>query len=75
RSWGISNVFAKEGTFELKIINRWGQEVFSTTDPTERWDGTASGEKAPMGVYVYKLKYQSIDGLPQEERGTFTLIR
>jgi gliding motility-associated-like protein len=40
---------------DLKVFNRWGQVVFTTTDPAIRWDGTLNneGEPVPDGVYFY----------------------
>lgn len=43
-------------TFDLVIVNRWGNEVFSTTDPTQSWDGKTNGEEVVDGVYFYQLK-------------------
>jgi gliding motility-associated-like protein len=47
--------------FELHIFNRWGQEVFSTTDITGRWDGKFKENAAPPDVYVYYMKYKQND--------------
>ncbi len=44
------------GDFELKIYNRWGEQVYKTTDPQEGWDGTHKGEIAPQGTYIWMLK-------------------
>lgn len=41
---------------DLKIFNRWGQVVFSTTDRTKGWDGSFAGKPQPPGNYVYVLK-------------------
>jgi len=40
---------------DLKIMSRWGNEVFNTTDPEIRWDGThwKTGEPVSAGVYYY----------------------
>lgn len=42
-------------SIDLKIFNRWGQEVFSTTNPDIKWDGknNQSREPVPSGVYYY----------------------
>lgn len=39
----------------LKIYNRWGTEVFSTTNPDILWDGTCQTTQQPCsdGVYYY----------------------
>jgi gliding motility-associated-like protein len=57
------------------VYNRWGDKVFYATDQNEAWDGTFQGEPSPMGVYTFLLKYRSLEGVPIEERGSFTLIR
>lgn len=43
-------------TFEFRIFNRWGEEVFTTTDPYDTWDGTYLGQKVKDGVYVWQAK-------------------
>jgi len=43
--------------WELKIFNRWGEEIFSTTDLNDYWDGTYKGFPAQDGIYIYKVKY------------------
>jgi gliding motility-associated-like protein len=75
RVWKPSNVFASENSYELIIINRWGDKVFQTTNINEGWDGNYQGEPQALGVFTYVLKYRSLEGLPIEERGTFTLYR
>jgi gliding motility-associated-like protein len=43
---------------EMKIFNRWGEEVFSTTDPAINWDGKdQKGKDVSEGVYVYAGYY------------------
>lgn len=43
--------------FHLVILNRWGQKVFETKDPTQGWNGTnkGSGLDCPTGTYFYTL--------------------
>lgn len=73
--WGPQNVYAQENSYVLDVYNRWGNRVFSTTDVDSHWDGTNGGTDAPMGVYNFYLKYKSLNGVPIEERGSFTLLR
>ena len=40
-------------SFEMKILNRWGQLVFLGTD--KAWDGKFRQKNAPAGVYVYQI--------------------
>jgi gliding motility-associated-like protein len=40
---------------DLKVYNRWGVKVYSTTDPEIGWDGTCTttGKPCSEGVYYY----------------------
>ncbi|PSR06219.1 MAG: hypothetical protein BRD49_01630 [Bacteroidetes bacterium SW_10_40_5] len=57
---GLNDEFKVRGDFlegfELKIYNRWGAQVYKTTDPQEGWDGTYKGEIAPQGIYIWMLE-------------------
>ncbi len=66
--------------FSMKVINRWGQELFHSKDPGFEWFGlTPSGDLAPVGVYlvVFEYNYQNEDGVmeAQVDSGSLTLIR
>ena len=74
RVWKPQGVFARPDSYTMFIQNRWGQEVFRTNDLNEGWDGMISGKEAKMGVYTYYIKYRSIEDVPIEERGNFTLL-
>lgn len=38
------------------IYNRWGQEIFKTSDPTQGWNGYAKGTQEPViGVYSWVI--------------------
>ncbi len=55
---GTNNIFYIETRnitgWSTIIYDRWGKEMFKTTDPNKYWDGsTESGGKAPDGVYYY----------------------
>lgn len=49
-------------SIELDIYNRWGQVIFSTTDPDIGWDGKhqESGEPVSDGVYYYLCTVNTI---------------
>lgn len=60
--------------FQLQVYNRWGAEVFSTTDPAARWNGEVKGQAAPSDVFVYRLAY-TVDGQETVRQGDLTLVR
>ena len=44
-------------SWSLTIYDRWGKEVYSSTNPNEYWDGTTkSGATASAGVYYYIIQ-------------------
>jgi gliding motility-associated-like protein len=60
----------------FKVYNRFGQLLFSTTNWTNKWDGTFKGQGADPGTYVWLLQYTNIDtGTRVEQKGTAILIR
>jgi gliding motility-associated-like protein len=74
RKWKPQGVFARPDSYTLLVMNRWGQEVFRTSDLNESWDGKVNGDPAAIGIYTYYIKYRSIEDVPVEERGTFTIL-
>lgn len=60
---------------EFRVFNRWGQEVFSTTDITKGWDGTWKGVKQPIGDYQYLIRVAYPDGNVGSYKGDVNLIR
>ncbi|MEM7571374.1 MAG: gliding motility-associated C-terminal domain-containing protein [Bacteroidota bacterium] len=63
--------------YQMLIYNRWGQEVYSSTNPLDNgWDGTRNGEDQPFGTYIYMLRYRFPDREEIEKiDGQFSLIR
>ncbi|MBS1774161.1 MAG: gliding motility-associated C-terminal domain-containing protein [Bacteroidetes bacterium] len=59
----------------FSIYNRWGQQVFSTQNPKEGWDGYFKGQSCELGVYYYRVKGTCITGHLEEQAGEFTLFR
>lgn len=78
---GINDLFkpAVKGlvqSYKLVIYNRYGQAVFTTTDPAQGWNGHFKNSAKPQaGAYVWSCKYR-FEGWPvQQEQGIFILIR
>ncbi|RME98330.1 MAG: gliding motility-associated C-terminal domain-containing protein [Bacteroidetes bacterium] len=61
--------------FFLAIYNRWGEEVFSTRDQREGWDGTYRGKALPSDVYGYYLEVRCVDGVRFQDKGNISLLR
>ena len=56
------------------IYNRWGQEIFSTTNPNGCWNGTFLGQPCDPGNYVYYIKATNSCGT-FEKKGNVILVR
>ena len=62
--------------YSFKIYNRLGQMIFSSTVPTEGWDGTYKGVQLETGTYVWQLRYNdAVTGRLVVEKGTSILLR
>lgn len=67
--WGIQELI------EFRIFNRWGVEVFYTTDISEGWDGYYNGKLQNVDTYSYIIKARMWDENITTIQGTFTLLR
>jgi gliding motility-associated-like protein len=76
---GKNDILLVKGTsiksLQLLIFNQWGEKVFESVRPDIGWDGNVSGKPQPVGVYVYVLKAELLDGSTQQLKGSITLIR
>ena len=77
---GQNDILLPLGTRNIKNINvqiwnRWGQQVFSSSDPTKGWDGSFQGTPAQIGVYAYMIRYTNSSGEENTVKGNITLIR
>lgn len=60
---------------DFLIYNRWGEEMFRTTNPFDGWDGTYRGEQLPPDVYGFYLKVLCPNGEELVQKGNITLLR
>ena len=67
---------SKCGEAEIIIYNRWGQEIFKSSDKDFKWDGkTTNGEPVSEGVYFYLGSFKKQNESTVKLHGTITLIR
>jgi gliding motility-associated-like protein len=57
--------------YKFEIYNRFGQNIWSTTDPNKGWDG----KEAQSDVYVYKIFFNDSEGKSRTRYGDFILIK
>ncbi|MGV3629561.1 MAG: lectin-like domain-containing protein [Bacteroidota bacterium] len=62
--------------FEMHIFNRWGEEIFKTSEQVVKWDGKVGGSDVTEGVYFYSYSYKDLfTGELNSGHGNFQLIR
>ncbi len=59
----------------FRIYDRWGNMVFTTTDPAKQWDGKINDEYPPSGVFVWEADGFCITGERVHKQGNVTLLR
>ena len=59
---------------EFAVYDRWGEEVYRTSDPSAGWDGTFNGQKLGPAVFFYYCK-ATVDGMEFFMKGNVTLVR
>ncbi len=65
--------------FNLQLFDRWGNQVFQSTDIATGWDGTFRGQNVDTNIYVWRISYDTTDTSGQVVNtvltGDITLIR
>jgi gliding motility-associated-like protein len=76
---GINDMLQVHGRgidyIDLKIFDRIGEKVFSTTDPETGWDGKLLGLPMNDGVFVYALEVAFCNGDTVKEHGSIILAK
>ncbi|NNC82294.1 MAG: hypothetical protein HKN79_01855 [Flavobacteriales bacterium] len=62
--------------FEWTVYDRWGRQVFYTTDPDARWTGAdRSGYAVSDGEYPYWIQVMDSNGVTHRVEGSIVVIR
>lgn len=70
--YGIAN-----DAYELTVFDRWGKEVFRTTDITAGWDGSFMNrgtEIMKQDNFNYQVRFKDKEGQTYQRQGTITLM-
>lgn len=62
-------------SYEIDIVNRWGEVVYQSSNIQESWDGNYLGKPSLGGTYAYKIRAISETGGEYKYSGTLNLIR
>jgi gliding motility-associated-like protein len=69
--------FTDIDSYKIVIYNRWGEQVFSSEDPKQAWDGKRNGKPAEKGVYIWHctVRTSCLKDQLHHQRGTLTILR
>jgi gliding motility-associated-like protein len=73
--FGVIGDIASLQQYSIDIYNRYGQKVFSSTDPNKKWDGRFKGVPSDMQTFIWFATYTQRGRIKQTRKGTITLIR
>ena len=59
------------GNCDVRVYNRWGKLVFSSTEYNNEWDGTSNGVNLPSAAYYFILKSETAGTIT----GTVNIVR
>lgn len=61
--------------YELRIFNRWGEQLMFTNDFAQGWDGMYKGKLSQDDTYIWKINLTNVFGKSHELTGHVTLIK
>ena len=76
--FGPIGAYFEDENYEFHIYNRWGELLFETKDPFEKWQGdskTKSGTIVPLGVYSWIIRVEDALGEEHFYKGMVTVVR
>ncbi|NOT36114.1 MAG: T9SS type B sorting domain-containing protein [Saprospiraceae bacterium] len=62
-------------SMELVVYNRWGQEMYKSTNIGSGWDGTFDGEKLGPDVYAWCVRFTCPDDKSYSLKGNVSLLK
>ena len=60
---------------QLRVYNRYGELLFTSSDRRPGWDGTFHGLSQPAGTYVWMVGYTNLNNERKTVSGTVELVR
>lgn len=78
---GLNETFGPLGNlglvsnYSLRIFNRYGQIIFETNNPLEKWDGRSGKKTGDVQAFVWMTRYSLNNKKPFVRKGTLLLVR
>ena len=60
--------------FNIKIFDRWGEQLFESDTIDKYWDGIFNNKKVQQGTYYYQIEVLGFDGKLFERSGTINVL-
>ncbi len=61
--------------YQLLVYNRWGEQVFESSDPFKSWNGNQGNAPAAPGYYTYLIRYTDSSQEAKQTYGQVRLLR
>lgn len=61
--------------YEMLVYNRWGVQIYKTTNQTDKWDGKYNGQEGFNDVYIYLITYKTQSKQTKTIYGTVKLLK
>lgn len=61
--------------YKLLIFNKWGEQVFQSTNINKKWNGQYKNQDCPIGVYGYLINCKFANQAAQTAQGDITIVR
>jgi gliding motility-associated-like protein len=61
--------------YKLLIFNKWGEQVFQSTNINSKWNGQYKNQDCPIGVYGYLINCKFANQAAQTAQGDITIVR
>jgi gliding motility-associated-like protein len=67
----------EDASFEIRIFTRWGNQIFSSADIDQWWNGryNNTGEMVPEAVYVYVVNFKDFKRVSHKLMGHVSVLR
>lgn len=78
---GLNDLFLPKGVlfgasaYQFRVWTRWGELIFTSTDPAIGWDGTFNNSDSPGGGYLWDAQFINVEGEQEQFKGGVTLLR
>jgi gliding motility-associated-like protein len=59
----------------LRVFDRWGELIFTSTSQAQPWDGTYKNQTVPLGNYTYQLELRLKDNSVISNSGIITVAK